>query len=226
MQFIKAFDYKTFPRVESPNGRKYQISDDLLLPSVTTILSSTADHSGLDKWAESIGQIEAERIKNESATLGTEVHTNLERYILNEPLIGSFMSKTLAKTIIRHGLNYIDEIWGSEVSLYYENLWAGTTDGVGKQNGTPIIIDFKNSRSMKEEIYVHDYYLQLCAYILAHNWQYNTNISKGIIMIATRDAKYQEFILEGDKFHEYSEKWLDRVTQYHDKYQNVEKGLT
>jgi len=40
------------------------------LPSVTTILSATKDKKSLDAWAARVGEAEANRIKNEAATVG------------------------------------------------------------------------------------------------------------------------------------------------------------
>ena len=69
-------------------------------------------------------------------------------------------------------------MWGSEVSLYYEELYAGTTDLVGVYKGEPAIMDFKQSRRLKKKEWVDDYYLQLVAYSEAHNKQYGTNIKE------------------------------------------------
>src|SRR6478735_3259942 len=45
--------------------------------------------------------------------------------------------------------------------------------------------------------------MQLAAYALAHNEMFGTDIHRGVVMIATRDVKYQEFVIEGDEFIHY-----------------------
>jgi hypothetical protein len=42
------------------------------------------------------------------------------------------------KKIINQGLSGLDEIWGSEVVLYYPDLYAGATDVVGIYNGVKV----------------------------------------------------------------------------------------
>ena len=44
-------------------------------------------------------------------------------------------AEPMAKQIINQGLTGLDEIWGSEVVLYYPDLYAGATDVVGIYNG-------------------------------------------------------------------------------------------
>lgn len=210
----KKFDYKKLERIESEEGRRYLV-DGVPLPSVTTILSSVADKSHLDKWINNVGVDKAEKIRNESATLGDGMHKNLERYIIGEDLKGTFMQKSLAKVIIKNAFGKIDEIWGSEVSLYSKGLYAGTTDLVGIHSGIPTIMDFKNSLREKKLEWIEDYRAQIAAYALAHNEIYNTDINRGVIMIATRDAKYQEFIFEGNSFKECVDIWLSKLQKYY-----------
>lgn len=54
----------------------------------------------------------------------------------------------------------------------------------------------------------------MCAYAHSHNEMYGTDIKKGVIMLSTHDAEYQEFVIEGSMFDEYSVKWAKRVEQY------------
>jgi len=45
----------------------------------------------------------------------------------------------------------MDEVWGSEITLYYPGLYAGATDLVGIYEGRESIIDFKQSNRPKKE---------------------------------------------------------------------------
>jgi genome maintenance exonuclease 1 len=148
------------------------------------------------------------------------MHKNIESYILDQPMTGTVMSKILANVIIKKGLVNVSEIWGSEVALYSAGLFAGTTDVIGLHNNKPSIIDFKNSLKEKKREWIDDYQAQLAAYALAHNEMYGTNIHRGVVMIATRDAKYQEFVFEGTDFDKSIDMWLSRLTQYYEKFPN------
>ena len=209
------FDYQLLQRTENSNGRFYNTPDGKLLPSVTTILSATKDNSYLDEWRNNIGEQKAAKITEEASRLGTELHKNLERYILGNELCGSYMSKILANVMIKNGLSQLSEVWGTEVSLYTKDLYAGTTDLIGVFNNLSSILDFKNSLRLKKEEWIEDYFLQCCAYAISHNEMFGTNIKSGVIMVATRDAKYQEFIITGSKFEQYTEKWLKRLEKYY-----------
>jgi ATP-dependent exoDNAse (exonuclease V) beta subunit len=59
-------------------------------------------------------------------------------------------------------------VYGNEVSLAYEDKWAGSTDLVGLFDDKPTIIDFKQSNKLKKEEWIEDYYYQIAAYSLAH----------------------------------------------------------
>jgi len=107
----------------------------------------------------------------------------------------------------------IDEVWGNEVSLAYNQDYAGTTDLVAMAYGKPSIIDFKQSNKPKREEWIEDYKCQLGAYYLAHKTHYGP-IEQGVIAIATRDLQYQEFKLSEPLLSEYSDKFLTRLELY------------
>jgi genome maintenance exonuclease 1 len=176
------------------------------------------DMTYLNEWRASVGVEKAAKITAEASGLGNGMHKNLENYILGKDMSGSFMSKTLAKVIIKEGLSKVSEVWGTEVSLYSPELYAGTTDLIGLHDGKPSIMDFKNSLREKQKEWIEDYFMQLAAYTLSHNEMYGTNISRGVVMIATRDAKYQEFIIEGEEFKHYETMWANKVCAYYERF--------
>jgi genome maintenance exonuclease 1 len=218
MLIQKKYDYKPLERITTENGRRYIVGEGRPLPSVTTILSKTADLTHLIEWKARVGQAEATRIVTEASGLGTGLHNNLENYVLGNPMKGTFMQQGLAKLIIKKGLSKVTEIWGTEVSLYSKDLYAGTTDLVGLHEGIPAVMDYKNSLKEKKREWIEDYFMQLCAYALSHNEMYGTNINRGVVMIATREAKYQEFVIEGDEFIHYETMWANKVCSYYDRF--------
>ena len=129
------------------------------------------------------------------------------------------LARNMADVIQQNAWPRINEIWGQEVQLYYSGLWAGTTDIVGVYNGVPTIMDYKNSRRVKTRDDVDDYFMQGCAYALAHNQLFNTDIrSVAVFMCVRKDPKnlqYLEFNIEGEEFDFYRDRWVERVTQYY-----------
>jgi ATP-dependent exoDNAse (exonuclease V) beta subunit len=69
---------------------------------------------------------------------------------------------------IVNNLGSLKVVYGNEVSLAYEDKWAGSTDLVGLFDDKPTIIDFKQSNKLKKEEWIEDYYYQIAAYSLAH----------------------------------------------------------
>lgn len=219
------YEYKSLKQINSEAGpRVYDVGEERKLPSVTTILSATKSketEEALKEWRKNVGEEEATRIVTKSTSMGSHMHDNLEKYILAEggeyEAKGVILAKMMTKLIIKHGLSKVDEVWGTEVQLYYPELYAGTTDLCAVVDGIPSIVDYKNSRKAKREEWIEDYCLQLCAYATAHNELYNTNIRQGVIMLATHDLQYQEFILSGQKFDKYTIQWARRVEQYYNE---------
>lgn len=210
----KKYQYNPVERITDDTGRRYLVNN-VPVPSVTTILSSTADKTALIEWRERVGDIEADKIVEQASTIGTNIHTNLENYIQNKPIVGSYLERTLTKLIVKNGLKHVNEVWGLETPLYVPDLYAGTADLVGVHQGKQSIMDFKNSRKEKKKEWIEDYFLQLSAYAIAHDFMFGTKIERGVIMMAVRNIKYQEFIIEGDEFEEYKNKWLLRVNSYY-----------
>ena len=217
------YNYPQLKRIQTPAGRQYVGQDDNPVPSVTTILSETGDKTALIAWRKRVGEAEAQRISNESAGLGTKVHNALEKYILQEEYeikgnnVISIMAKRMVDSMINEGFCNVDELWGTEVGLIAQGLYAGTSDAIGLHNGAPAIIDFKTAKKLKKREWIEDYFMQGCAYALAHNEMFDTDIKKIAILMVDREAKFAEYIIEGDEFEEYCEKWSNRVADYYSK---------
>lgn len=217
----KKYEYPELRRIQTPQGRKYTNNEGEPVPSVTTILSETGDKTALIAWRKRVGDEEANRISKESAGLGTKVHNSLEKYILNEEwdTFGtnhvSQLAKTMVTEMIDKGLSKVDELYGVEVGLIADGLYAGTADGIGMFNGVPSIIDFKTAKKMKKREWIEDYFLQGCAYALAHNEMFGSDIKQVAILMVDREGKYSDFIIEGDEFDRYCGLWTSRLTDYY-----------
>ena len=221
---VEKYEYPALKRVTAKNGqRQYTGDDDQPVPSVTTVLSDTGDKTALIAWRKRVGDAEANRVSKEAAGLGTKVHNALEKYVLNEEydIKGnnhiSIMAKTMLDEMIAKGLSQVDEIWGVEVALIAKGLYAGTSDAVGMFNGVESIIDFKTAKKIKKREWIDDYFMQGCAYALAHNEMFGTNIKQVAILMIDREGKYADFVIEGDEFEEYCHKWATRLADYYNK---------
>ena len=99
--------------------------------------------------------------------------------------------------------------------MYYPGLYAGQTDLVGIHKGSDAIIDFKQTNKPKRREWIGDYCLQLAAYAMAHNFIHKTEITKGVVMMCSKDNYYQEFVIEGKEFQKYKHQFLGRVDEYY-----------
>jgi ATP-dependent exoDNAse (exonuclease V) beta subunit len=231
---ISKYNYHSLSRDESTGKRLYATPDGFKVPSVTTILEKTKPaeaREALANWRKSVGEAKANQITTEAANRGTRMHTFLEKYIKGEELRDNLtnpyaqQSLLMAKKVIADGFGAIKEVWGSEVPLYFPELYAGTTDCVGIHEGEESILDFKQSNKPKRIEWIDDYFLQLTAYALAHNEVHGTNIRKGVIMMCVRPPEitpgqwgeplYQQFVLESKDFDMWVGRWCDRVEQYY-----------
>ena len=221
MKWNKKFDYPKTVRGMVEGLRHYDINNEKL-PSVTTILgqTQTAEKSeGLAKWRERVGMAEATRITDQAASRGTAMHSILEHYVLGKnrldlTSVGQEAHK-MADVVIDKGLSHLDEIWGSEVALYYPELYAGASDLVGIYKKSESIIDFKQTNKPKRREWVEDYFIQLGAYAMAHNYVYQTKIQQGVILMCSKDGYFQEFIVSDREFQKYQHEWLKRVDLYY-----------
>lgn len=228
--FVDKIPYQKCVQINDPITKKrvYQTPQGEKLPSVTTILGATKDMTALNEWRKRVGEEKAAEITREAAGVGTGLHANLERFLCgtqrqpgNNPV--HIKANAMADVIIENGLKHVDEIWAIEQSLYFPGLYSGTTDLVGVYKGNPSIMDYKQTNKPKKEEWVEDYYLQLMAYIMAHNEIYGTDIREGHIFMVSRGNDtmkpggevYQQFDLLPQDFNKWQDAWLSKVEDYY-----------
>ncbi len=227
MKWNQRFVYPKSSRSLVMGRRHYEIGNDKL-PSVTTILSQTQSdekRKSLANWQARVGQHRADRIRDLSAMRGTSMHTYLEGYIKNQrhldlTALGQEAGR-MADVIIGSGLGELEEVWGTEVTIHYPGLYAGQTDVVGIYNGRESIIDFKQTNKPKQREWIEDYFIQLAAYAMAHNYVYNTKIQSGIILMCSKDCFFQKFEVSDKEFQGYMHAFLKKIDQY---YENCTKN--
>ena len=240
---VDKYPYKEITR-GSTNGKRFYNTPTGALPSVTTILSATKsekDREGLENWRKWVGNARADAICSEAANRGTRMHKYLEDYVidgvLKQPGSNPFAKEAhvMAEEIVNKGMCNVNECWGTEISLYYPGIYAGSTDLVGEHKGNPAILDFKQSNKPKTDERVQDYCIQLAAYAEAHNAVYDTEINTGVILMCVKpeqpkpgvfvNQKYQEWVIDGEAFKKWKNVWWKRVEDYY-KIQALEEQET
>ena len=226
MKWNKLYKYPKCTRSLIEGNRHYDVNQEML-PSVTTIIQETQSDekkASLEKWKARVGIVEAERIRDTSAARGTNMHLHLEKHVLGEGHLdltpGGQVAKVMADVIIEKGLKDMSEIWGSEVTLHYPGKYAGQTDLVGVYDYEDSIVDYKQSNRPKRIEYIDDYFMQLGAYAMAHNQVYKTDITQGVVLICTPDHYFQKFSVNGKKFIQYQNQFLERVDKYYEQRNN------
>ena len=225
---INKFNYPQLERIDTDTGRHYLDSNNEPVPSVTTVLSATSSSkAGIDQWRQRVGDEEADRVIKQSTDIGTAVHEAIENY-LNKHDWNNFdqdsdqiMAKNITKKFISDGLRGIDEVWGLEVGLILDKLYAGTADCVGVYNGVPTLIDFKTAKRIKKREWIEDYFLQGCAYANAHNVMFNTDIHQVVILMVDRDLIFKEFLVNLSEFNHLTTKWKQRLIDYDKKFRAI-----
>ena len=221
IKWNKLYEYPASMRTSIEGRRHYEITGEKL-PSVTTILSATKSkeaQESIARWKSKVGENEAERVRDQAASRGTNMHLHLERYVEGKGHMDltdeGQVAGDMAQVIINKGLCDLSEIWGSEVVLFYPDLYAGQTDLVGVYDYENSIVDFKQSNRPKRKEWIDDYFMQLGAYAMAHNQVYDSEITQGVILMCTPDKYFQKFQIKGKEFIKYQHKFLERLDKYY-----------
>ena len=219
------YTYPSLERVDLEIGRHYLDSNNNPVPSVTTVLSATSkSKDGIAQWRNRVGDAEADRIVKQSTDIGSSVHDSIEKYLngdlwdIFENTENELIAKKIAHKFINDGLKNITEIWGLEVGLVLDNLYAGTADCIGEYNSIPTLIDFKTAKKIKKRDWIEDYFLQCCAYANAHNVMFGSDIQQIVILMVDRDLVFQEFIVRPNEFKILTNKWKRRLIDFNNKY--------
>ncbi len=200
---------KKVKNIDKPSGRVYDTLDGIF-PSITTVLGATANKAWLQRWIDSVGEEEANRIKEAAAERGTILHNYLEhlyeeyenptkeqaRYFIKtsglnteKPFIKK-MTVELMKHLLANNFRSVSQefvVWDNELKI------AGRCDGVGYLNDKLVIIDYKTSRKKKYTSQIKDYYLQATFYCTAHNKMFSDKVSSFVILMAVEDGTSQVF---------------------------------
>jgi hypothetical protein len=188
---------------------------------VTTILGATKNTEFLTKWKAKVGEAERRAESRMYLVHGGPVCINSSNHYITGVGYDDLTelgqaARPMAQKIMEIGLAPVEEYYGSEVTLHYPGLYAGQTDLICNHNGMETVVDFKQANRPKKKEWIEDYYLQIAAYAMAHDYVYGSEIKQGVIMVCTPDLYYQEFKVEGPELRRWKHAFLKRLDMYHD----------
>ena len=202
----KKYKYTYDMRVDTLSTGRTYFTPDGDYPSITTVLGKTANNPWLQAWKDRVGEEEAARISKEATDRGTLVHEYAEKYFNGEDIFSDLVQETsdviqMSKDLVKIAETGVEEIWGQEQILWSNKLkYAGRCDMVGIWKGKPSIIDFKTSKKTKYIRQIKDYFIQCCAYAVAHNEMFGTGIRDVVILITVDGKDPQCFETSADPF--------------------------
>jgi len=194
--------------------RFYVAPDGNLYPSITTVLS-VRSREGLAEWRKRVGNDVANYISRTAANRGTKVHKMVEDFLNNEEVVQDnreFLPWCLFQQMKPTLQEKIGTIFMQEAGLYSDKYRvAGRVDCIAEWDGVPSIIDFKTSRSTRNDEYNESYYIQASAY--AEMWEERTGqpIEQIVILCVTEDGQVQEFV---KKKHDYLPLLVETIEQF------------
>ena len=238
-------------RISLNNRRHYQCSqfpnvpEGMLLPSVTTVLSSMAPVAkimALINWRKRVGNDEANRRTRLAADRGTWMHGVIEDLFNGEDIENHLEQNKQwlpYYTAVEPFLKLIDRPLLAESAV----AWWGGDDGIGYSgtldqlalmaDGAIALMDWKSSYKVKPDYQLADYKKQLGAYSLAAEQMYGIDIEAAYCVISVYDpeepqkkAELQVLQLEGFELVHQQVIMKDTVSRYFSAFYPGAKAFT
>lgn len=195
--------------------RYYTINgENKKLVSITSVISHYKKDF-FDEWRKRVGAEEADKITRKATSRGTDMHTLVENYLLNDDLPSVQPLSEMLFKIAKPTLNRINNIHALEGALYSEFLGiAGTTDCIAEFDGELAIVDFKTSAKPKPLEWMEGYFVQCCAYACMLHEMTGLSVKKFVIIMSCENGEcvvYEEY----DK-----EKYIKMLVKYIKKFVN------
>jgi len=201
-------------KTKNVNRKRFYVTPDGLYPSITTVLN-VRKREGLAEWRKRVGEDVANYIARTAATCGTKVHQMCEDFLNNNEVVQDnreFLPWCLFSQLKPVLESNINNIFAQECGLWSDKYKvAGRVDCIAEYNGVPSIIDFKTSRSERNDEYNESYYIQASAYAEMFEERTGIEINQIVILVVTEDGQVQEFIKEK---HEYLPLLVETIEQF------------
>ena len=172
--------------------RYYKVPDADEFDKLVSITSVTSfwNREKFAKWRKKIGEDKANEITRKATSRGTDTHTLIEHYLLNEETLPEVqpISDFLYK-IAKPTLNNIDNIHALEGSLYSKQLGvAGTVDCIAEYDGELAVIDFKTAAAPKPRDWIDGYFVQAAAYACMYYELTGISVKKLVIIMTCENG--------------------------------------
>ena len=211
------------------NRKRFYITPDGgIFPSITTVLSvRKAKSKGLQEWRERVGNDVANHIMRTAAARGTAVHLMCEDFLNNKEVTQEgreFLPYCLFQQLKPVLSAKMDNIYAQEAGLWSEKYRvAGRVDCIADWDGVPSIIDFKTSRSERNDEYNLDYYIQASAYAEMIEERTGITVNQIVILVVTEDGQVQEFVKQK---HDYLPLLVETIDEFITKWEQENEQTT
>lgn len=160
--------------------------DGLCYPSVTEILHA-APKPWLDKWLLK-NPVWGPKKTAAANKIGTEFHRCVELKMLGKEAKPQICIPRITKMLARFdewfAVNQVAP-YGNEMKVYSKkHRYQGTFDMAAEINGVPMLVDFKSSAQIGDEMA-----LQVAAYAYAYFEMTGVMLKKGLIVLVTKDRQ-------------------------------------
>lgn len=210
-------EFKKLTRIEKNGVRHYDIGDGLLVPSITTVLSAMSSAKHLIEWRARVGEEEANKISRQAALRGTRIHQAIEDYLkTGQHKLTLPLDLEVFKQFQKEFEYHLQMTFALEASMYSKSLLiAGTCDMIARWDGEFSIVDFKTSRSEKEESDIDNYFIQATAYSLMLEEMKGVACKQLVIIIGSNSTPDAKVFVQDRK--PWIEKTKEIIASYHIK---------
>ena len=216
---MKTFIEHNFPqlqRIDSPTGRVYATPTGLKYPSVTAV-TGMLDKDGFFEWRARVGEEEANKISRQATLRGTRIHQAIEDYLkTGQHKLTLPLDLEVFKQFKKEFEYHLQMPYALEASMYSRSLLiAGTCDMIARWDGEFSIVDFKTSRSEKEEADIDNYFIQTTAYSLMLEEMKGVACEQLVIIIGSNSTPDAKVFIQNRK--PWIEKTKEIIASYHIK---------
>lgn len=220
------------------------VPEGMLLPSVTTVLSSMAPVAkimALINWRKRVGNEEANRRTRLAADRGTWMHGVIEDLFNGEDIENHLEHRPEWQpyfSAVEPFLERIEKPILAESAVAWWNDgekigYAGTLDQLALMaDGSIALIDWKTSYTIKPDYQLADYKKQLGAYSLAAEQMYDLDVEQAFCVISVydpeepeREAELQVLPMDGFELVQQQRIMEDTVLRYFDQFYPGKKAF-